>query len=109
MRHILKRPARASRKGIGAARSVASRNTRGRPKGFDTETSEQTGVNRSTVHRSVACAENIPEDIRDEIRGTDLDKGVVLDELARTPPEQHERPEAFKSGRAVKDSESEAS
>ena len=45
----------------------------------------------------------MPEYIRDEIRGTDLDKGVVLDDIARTPPEnQHDRPVEWKSGRQSK-------
>jgi ParB family transcriptional regulator, chromosome partitioning protein len=63
----------------------------GRPgenKGFAAETADVTGTDKRNINKAVARAEKVSEDIRDEIRGTDLDKGVVLDELARTPPEQ---------------------
>lgn len=75
----------AKRKELWAARdSVASCNTKpGRPKGFDTDTAEKTGVNRSTINRAISRAENVTDEARDAIRGTDLDRRVVLDELKR--------------------------
>jgi len=79
----------AKRKELWEARnSVASCNTTpGRPKRFDTETAEKTGVNRSTVNRAISRANGVSEEVRDEIRGTELDKGTVLDDLRRIAPE----------------------
>lgn len=42
------------------------------------------GVNKRTVERDLARGKNITPDVLAEVTGTDLDKGVVLDELART-------------------------
>ena len=54
--------------------SVATCNTNpGRPKGFDTDTAEKTGVNRSTVNRAVSRAEGVTQEARDTIRGTEHD------------------------------------
>lgn len=92
----------AKRKEIwGARNSGANRpETPGRPQGFAGATAEATGVDKRNVNKAVARAEKVPEDIRDEIRGTDLDKGVVLDDIARTPPEkQRDKLHEWKSGR----------
>lgn len=78
----------AKRKELWGARN-SGRNTpekRGRPKQFAGETELATGLPKRRVNEAVARAEKVNEDIRDEIRGTGLDKGVVLDELARTEP-----------------------
>lgn len=56
--------------------------------GFAQNTAAATGSTKRQVNRAVARAEKVSEEIRNEIRGTDLDKGVVLDYLARTPPER---------------------
>ena len=37
---------------------------------------------------AVLSTEGVTEEARDAIRGTDLDKGVVLDELKKVPPEE---------------------
>lgn len=97
----------AKRKELWEARNLGGTNCPGKKpqhnKGFSGETSEITGTDKRVVNRAVARAEKVPEDIRDEIRGTDLDKGVVLDDLARTAPEkQRERLQEFKTGRASK-------
>lgn len=87
----------AKRKELWGARSGRIPPT----KKFAASTEEVTGVSKRRINEAVARAEKVPEDIRDEIRGTDLDKGVVLDDIARTPPErQHERLQEFKTGRA---------
>ncbi|MGK7652413.1 hypothetical protein ACSQ76_08360 [Roseovarius sp. B08] len=54
---------------------------------FASETSEKTGVNKSTVNRAVSRAQ-VSEEARDAIRGTDLDRGTVLDELKKVEPER---------------------
>ena len=43
------------------------------------------GVDKRTVQRDLARGKKIDADVLHEVAGTDLDKGVVLDELARTP------------------------
>lgn len=96
----------AKRKELWEARNSGtncSEKTRGRPKEFAGETAEVAGTTRQQVNRAVARAEKVPEDIRDEIRGTDLDKGVVLDDIARTAPEkQRERLQEWKTGKQSK-------
>ena len=64
----------------------------GRPKknsekssSYSQQASETLGVSRRTVEKDLARGKNITPEIRAEVIGTDLDKGVVLDELARTP------------------------
>lgn len=55
----------AKRKELWGARvnSVATCNTNpGRPRGFDTDTAEKTGVNRSTVNRAVSRAEGVTQE-----------------------------------------------
>lgn len=51
-------------------------------KSYATQASETLGVNRRTVERDLARGKNIAPDVLAEVAGTDLDKGVVLDELA---------------------------
>lgn len=46
------------------------------------------GVDKRTVQRDLARGKNITPDVLAEVAGTDLDKGVVLDELARTAPDE---------------------
>jgi ParB-like chromosome segregation protein Spo0J len=45
------------------------------------------GVDKRTVQRDLARGKKITPDVLAEVAGTELDKGVVLDELARTPAE----------------------
>lgn len=59
------------------------------------------GVDKRTVQRDLARGKNIDPDILAEVSGTDLDKGVVLDELAKTPkPEQRAALAAIQERRA---------
>lgn len=93
----------AKRKELWEARSLGGTNCSTKPqhqKQFAQDTAESTGTTRQQVNRAVARAEKVSEDIRDEIRGTDLDKGVILDDLARTAPErQRERLSELQEGR----------
>jgi len=64
----------------------------GENKGFAQETAEAMGTTRQQINRAVARAEKSSPDILEEVRGTSLDKGVVLDEIARAPmDEQRQR------------------
>lgn len=95
----------AKRKELWEARNNGTNcpETPGRPQGFAGATSDATGTDKRVVNRAVARAEKVPEDIRNEIRGTDLDKGVVLDDLARTEPSQQRAKLAeWQSGRKSK-------
>jgi hypothetical protein len=46
----------------------------------------QLGVDERTVRNDLRRATKIEADVMAEVTGTALDKGVVLDELARTAP-----------------------
>lgn len=65
----------------------------GRPKNSDNLSAYSSlaavslGVDERTVRRDLARGKNIAPDVLAEVSGTELDKGVVLDELARTPAE----------------------
>jgi ParB family transcriptional regulator, chromosome partitioning protein len=50
---------------------------------FAEDTATKTGVDARTVRRDATRGERIAEDVLQQVRGTDLDKGVVLDRLAR--------------------------
>lgn len=66
----------------------------GRPKNSDNlsaysaKAASDLGVDERTVRRDLARGKKIVPDVLSEVAGTDLDKGVVLDELARTPAEE---------------------
>jgi ParB-like chromosome segregation protein Spo0J len=71
----------------------------GRPKknsekssSYSQQASETLGVSKRTVEKDLARGKNITPDVMAEVTGTALDKGVVLDELARTPQaDQHDK------------------
>lgn len=81
-------------KGIVAGRG-GDRRSNSRPeslKGYTAHASETLGLGYSTVARDVARGRKIDPEVLAEVTGTDLDKGVVLDELAATPrDEQREK------------------
>lgn len=55
---------------------------------FTAETAARTGQSERTIQRDVQRGKNIESSILQSVVGTDLDKGVVLDELAKTPKGQ---------------------
>jgi len=63
-------------------------NGRGRPKGFDTDIAEKTGGDRKSINRKRTRAEKIVPDVLEDIKGTDLDKGVFFDKIKKLDPEQ---------------------
>lgn len=75
------------RKGEVAALAEAA----GRPKKSDNlskysaKAAVDLGVDERTVRRDLARGKKIAPEVLAEVAGTDLDKGVVLDELARVP------------------------
>ena len=59
---------------------------------YSAQAAQSLGVDERTVQRDLRRGKNIAPDVLAEVAGTALDKGVVLDELARTPrAEQHEK------------------
>ena len=52
---------------------------------FAEDTASRIGKDRRTVERDAARGERIADEVLEEVRGTEFDKGVVLDELASTP------------------------
>lgn len=78
-------------------------------KGFASETAKVTGETKQSINRKIARAEKIEPEVLEQVRGTELDKGVVLDQLAKTPREDQrakvieirERQETEKLNRAA--------
>ena len=93
----------AKRKELWAARILGGTNCSTKKpqheKKFAQETAEATGSTRQQINRAVSRAEGVTQEARDAIRGTEHDKGVVLDELRALPPqEQSERASAIVRG-----------
>ena len=55
---------------------------------FTADTAAKTGRSERDVQRDTERGENIPKDVLKDIAGTSLDKGVVLDALAKAPDPQ---------------------
>ena len=87
--HHVRREEILKRKGLvqtaGGDRKSNGQNVR--LKSYAKQAAETLGVDERTVRRDLARGKNIAADVMAEVSGTDLDKGVVLDELARTPAE----------------------
>lgn len=64
---------------------------------FATDTARVSGEGRSSIHRHLARAEALGDDLGD-VTGTSLDKGVELDALAKLP--ESERKELIQKARA---------
>lgn len=64
--------------GVGEKSSLTS---------YAKQASEALGVSRRTVEKDLARGKRIAPEVLAEVAGTDLDKGVVLDQLAATPRE----------------------
>jgi len=83
---ILKRRGIVSDGGQGGDRRSNDKKSLG--PSYASQAAETLGVNKRTVERDLARGKKIVPDVLSEVAGTDLDKGVVLDELARTPAEE---------------------
>lgn len=57
---------------------------------FSDDTAARTGRNKRDVQRDASRGERIADDVLADIRGTDLDKGVVLDAIARADDQRAE-------------------
>jgi ParB-like chromosome segregation protein Spo0J len=81
----------ARREAILVRKGVVAPGTRGGKRQnvvcYSEQTADALGVDRRTVQRDLARGKKIDPAVLADIAGTDLDKGVVLDELARAPRE----------------------
>ena len=55
---------------------------------FTADTASRTGQSERKVQRDAQRGESVDPEILEEIRGTDLDKGVVIDALAKAPRDE---------------------
>ena len=55
---------------------------------FTADTAARTGQSERKVQRDAQRGESVAPEILEEIRGTDLDKGVVIDALAKAPRDE---------------------
>lgn len=83
--HHVRREAILVRKGLVSVGSRGGDRRSNDKLSYGTQTAAALGVDKRTVQRDLARGKNISPEILAEVTGTDLDKGVVLDELARTP------------------------
>ncbi len=56
-------------------------------KGFAADTAEKTGMSKRAINLAKSRTEKIPEDVRDQIKGTNLDTGGYLDWIKKMDPE----------------------
>lgn len=85
--HHVRREAILIRRGEVAAggRGGDRRSTDKLSVGYATTAAASLGVDERTIRRDLARGKKIAPEVLAEVSGTDLDKGVVLDELARAP------------------------
>ncbi|UQV19631.1 hypothetical protein MU852_07835 [Brevundimonas albigilva] len=78
---ILVRKNVVSEPGRGGNRQLGDRS-------YASHAAETLGQSKRAVERDIQRGKKIAPDVLAEVAGTELDKGVVLDELARTPAEE---------------------
>lgn len=69
----------------GVSRQVGDTRERTDCERFTADTATNTGQSERAVQRDAQRGEKIAREVLEEVRGTDLDKGVVLDRLAKAP------------------------
>lgn len=57
-------------------------------KAFARETAEKTGLDKRNINKAISRAERVAPDVRADIKGTPLDKGVYLDSIKNLPAEE---------------------
>lgn len=86
--HHVRREEILKRKGLVSKGRGGDQSEKSSLRSYATQASETLGVTKRTVEKDLARGKKIVPDVLSEVAGTDLDKGVVLDELARTPAEE---------------------
>ncbi len=85
--HHVRREEILKRKGLVSKGRGGDQSEKSSLRSYAAQASETLGVTKRTVEKDLARGKNITPDVLAEVAGTDLDKGVVLDELARTAPD----------------------
>lgn len=85
--HHVRREEILKRKGLVSNGRGGDQSEKSSLRSYASQASETLGVTKRTVEKDLARGKKIAPDVLAEVAGTDLDKGVVLDELARTPAE----------------------
>lgn len=68
---------------------VSPKPSGGRPKGFASETAEAVGRDKKTITQAITRGEKIAPDVLESVKDKpDLNKGVVLDQLAKMTPDE---------------------
>ena len=73
---------------LGKHGAVANLAIADKPDRFTADTAARTGQSERKVQRDAQRGESVDPEILEEIRGTDLDKGVVIDALAKAPRDE---------------------
>lgn len=83
--HHVRREEILKRKGLVSSGRGGDQSEKSSLRSYASQASETLGVTKRTVEKDLARGKKIVPEVLAEVTGTDLDKGVVLDELARTP------------------------
>ena len=86
--HHVRREEILKRKGLVSNGRGGDQSEKSSLRSYARQASDTLGVSKRTVEKDLARGKKIAPDVLSEVAGTDLDKGVVLDELARTPADQ---------------------
>lgn len=99
--HHVRREAILVKKGLVSAPGQGGDRTSNEQKvrSYSAQTAEALGVHEKTVRQDLRRGKNIAADVLADVTGTDLDKGVVLNELAalKTAEEQRARVEQMRA------------
>jgi hypothetical protein len=83
--HHVRREAILKRKGLVSLGRGGDQSDKMSLRSYAKQAAADLGVDKRTVERDLRRGKNITPEVMAEVAGTSLDKGVVLDELARTP------------------------
>ena len=83
--HHVRREEILKRKGLVSKGRGGDQTAKSAVRSYAKQTADTLGVSERTVRQDLQRGKSITPDVLAEVAGTDLDKGVVLDELARTP------------------------
>ena len=86
--HHVRREEILKRKGLVRPRGRPEKDAKSAPLSYADQAAASLGVSKRTVQQDLARGKKIEPAVLAQVAGTDLDKGVVLDELARTPAEE---------------------
>lgn len=90
--HHVRREEILKRKGLVRSQGRPGKDAKSAPLSYADQAAGTLGVSKRTVQQDLQRGKNIAADVLSEVAGTSLDKGVVLDELARTPQaDQHDK------------------